>query len=52
LGLDTSLEFLVQTLDGIGGAQAAPLAWRQVHEGEQAVSCLIEALLRAGRRLG
>src|SRR5258708_20236250 len=44
LGLDPSLELLVQPLDGIGGAQAAPLARRQAREGEQAVSCLLPAV--------
>src|SRR5258708_39616759 len=43
-GLDPSFEFLVQPLDCIGGAQTAPLARRQAREGEQAFSCLLQAV--------
>jgi hypothetical protein len=42
--LDPSLELFVQPLEGIGGAHAAPLARRQTREGEQAFSCLLQAV--------
>jgi hypothetical protein len=35
LGRDPSLELLVQPLDGVGGANAAPLARRQWGEAEE-----------------
>src|SRR3979409_1910746 len=44
LGCDPAFEFLVQTLERVGGAYASPLARRQAHEGEQAVSCLLQAV--------
>src|SRR5260370_629997 len=34
----------MQPLDCIGGAHAAPLARRQAREGEQAFSCLLQAV--------
>src|ERR1019366_4319066 len=42
--LDPPLEFLVHTLDCICGAYAAPLARRQASKGEQAFSCLLQAV--------
>src|SRR5450631_1259113 len=44
LSFDPSLEFFVQTFDRVGGAYAAPLARRQPREGEQSVSCLLQAV--------
>jgi hypothetical protein len=44
LGLDPTLELLVETLDGIGGAQRAPLLGRVGHEGEQALAGFLQAL--------
>src|SRR5450756_882173 len=38
LRLDPSLELLVQSLDRIRSAGAAPLAWRQTGEGEEPVA--------------
>ena len=44
LGLDASLEFLVQPLDRIGGARALPLARRQPRESEEAVAGFLQAV--------
>jgi hypothetical protein len=44
LRLDPSLELIVQPLDCIGGAHAAPLARRQAREGKQAFSCFLQAV--------
>ena len=44
LRLDPSLELLVQSLDRIRGAGAAPLAWRQTGEGEEPVAGFLQAV--------
>ena len=44
LRLDPSLELLVQPLDGVGGANAAPLTWRQTGEGEEPVAGFVQAV--------
>ena len=44
LGLDPSLELLVQSLNGIGGAHAAPLTWWQTREGEEQVTSFLQAV--------
>src|SRR5437016_9350102 len=41
LGFDPAFELFVQPLDRIRGADAAPLARWQAHEGEQAVSSFL-----------
>jgi hypothetical protein len=44
LRLDPSLELLMQPLDGVGGAHAAPLTWRQPREGEEPVAGFLQAV--------
>ena len=44
LGFDPPLKLLVQTLDGVGGSGAFPLARRQVREAEQPVAGLLQAV--------
>ena len=44
LRFDPALELLVQPLDRIGGAQAAPLARRQAREGEQTIASFLQAV--------
>src|SRR5947207_9313507 len=44
LRLDPSLELLVQPLDGIGGANAAPLTQRQSREAEEPVAGFLQAV--------
>jgi hypothetical protein len=44
LRFDPPLELLVQPLDRIGGAYAAPLARRQPGEGEEAVAGFLQAV--------
>src|SRR6516164_6675845 len=51
LGLHTPTEFLVEALDGVGGAQALPLLGWEREEGEQLVAALFEASYDAGAAL-
>src|SRR5215218_9563672 len=44
LGLDSSLELLVQPLDCVGRSRALPLARRQAREGEQALACFLQTV--------
>ena len=44
LCFDPSLELFVQPLDRVGGANAAPLAWRQMGEGEEPVAGFLQAV--------
>jgi hypothetical protein len=44
LGFDPAFELFVQPLDRIRCADAAPLARWQAYEGEQAVSCFLQAV--------
>src|ERR1700704_2994402 len=44
LRLDSSLELLVQPLDGVRGARASPLARRQTGEGEEAFAGFLQAV--------
>ena len=44
LCFDPSLELFVQPLDRVGGANAAPLAWRQMGEGEEPVADFLQAV--------
>ena|ERR1700730_13055132 len=44
LRFDPSLELFVLALDRVGGAHAAPLAWRQARESEERVASFLQVI--------
>jgi hypothetical protein len=47
LGLDPSLELLMQPLDGVRRPRTAPLAWRQAGEAEEPAAGFLKAVCQS-----